>query len=121
MKHVAWVIAITFIIHFQGYSQAANDTVCILQLNDVYEIGPLNEGKVGGMARVATLIRQHEARYKTFVVLAGDFLSPSVIGTTKIDGQRTNGRHMVDMMNKVGVDLVTFGNHEFDIPDSDLQ
>jgi 2',3'-cyclic-nucleotide 2'-phosphodiesterase (5'-nucleotidase family) len=55
------------------------------------------------------------------VVLAGDFVSPSVIGTTKIDGQRVNGKHMVDMMNQCGVDLVTFGNHEFDIPENDLQ
>jgi 2',3'-cyclic-nucleotide 2'-phosphodiesterase (5'-nucleotidase family) len=53
--------------------------------------------------------------------LAGDFVSPSVIGTTKIDGKRVYGRHMVDMMNKVGVDLVVFGNHEFDIPEKDLQ
>ena len=73
------------------------------------------------MARVATIIKQHESRYQTFVVLAGDFVSPSVIGTTKIDGQKVNGRHMVDIMNKAGVDLVTFGNHEFDIPEDDLQ
>jgi len=73
------------------------------------------------MARVATLIKQQEARYQTFVVLAGDFVSPSVIGTTKIDAKRVNGRHMVDMLNKVGVDLVVFGNHEFDIPEKDLQ
>jgi 2',3'-cyclic-nucleotide 2'-phosphodiesterase (5'-nucleotidase family) len=103
------------------YAQAGRDTICILQLNDVYEIGPLEQGRVGGMARVATIIKEHESRYQTLVVLAGDFVSPSVIGTTKIDGIRVNGRHMVDMMNKVGVDLVTFGNHEFDIPESDLQ
>ena len=101
-------------------AQSTPDTICILQLNDVYEIGPLNEGKLGGMARVATIVQQQEARYQTFVVLAGDFVSPSVIGTTKINGQRVNGRHMVDMMNMVGVDLVTFGNHEFDIPEKDL-
>jgi 2',3'-cyclic-nucleotide 2'-phosphodiesterase (5'-nucleotidase family) len=28
---------------------------------------------------------------------------------------------MIDLMNKVGVDLVVFGNHEFDIPEKDLQ
>lgn len=103
------------------FAQTASDTICILQLNDVYEIGALNQGRVGGMARVATLIKQQEARYQTFVVVAGDFLSPSVIGTTKVDGQRVNGRHMVDIMNKAGVDLVVFGNHEFDIPENDLQ
>lgn len=121
MKPLFWIIVCSFFIRYPGFTQTTGDTVCILQLNDVYEIGPLNQGREGGMARVATIIKQHKTRYQTFVVLAGDFVSPSVIGTTKIDGQRVNGRHMVDIMNKTGVNLVTFGNHEFDIPDSALQ
>src|SRR5450432_4100965 len=121
MKHYFWIVVITFFMNQSIVAQTSRDTICILQLNDVYEIGPLNQGRIGGMARVATLVKQHEARYQTFVVLAGDFVSPSVIGTTKIDGQKVNGRQMVDIMNKAGVDLVTFGNHEFDIPENDLQ
>jgi 2',3'-cyclic-nucleotide 2'-phosphodiesterase (5'-nucleotidase family) len=121
MRRHFCIIAITFFIHHSNIAQTSRDTICILQLNDVYEIGALDHGRVGGMARVATLVKQYETRYQTFVVLAGDFVSPSVIGTTKIDGQKVNGRQMVDIMNKTGVDLVTFGNHEFDIPDSDLQ
>lgn len=121
MKHLFCSIAVLLCFHYSAIAQNTGDTICILQLNDIYEIGPLGQGKVGGMARVATLVKQNESRYKTFVVLAGDFVSPSVIGTTKIDGQRVNGRHMVDIMNKTGVDLVTFGNHEFDIPENDLQ
>src|SRR5450432_4101606 len=121
MKRTTWIIAISFFIHCPGFAQTERDTICLLQLNDVYEIGPLNQGRIGGMARVATLVKQHEARYQTFVVVAGDFVSPSVIGTVKIDGQKVNGRQMVDIMNKTGVDLVTFGNHEFDIPENDLQ
>ncbi|MEP6948514.1 MAG: metallophosphoesterase, partial [Ginsengibacter sp.] len=121
MKRHFCIISITFFIHHSIVAQTLRDTICILQLNDVYEIGALSQGRVGGMARVATVVKQHETRYQTFVVLAGDFVSPSVIGTTKIDGQNVNGRQMVDIMNKTGVDLVTFGNHEFDIPDADLQ
>ena len=121
MKQCIRFIAVILCTQFACFAQVPADTICILQLNDVYEIGPLSQGKLGGMARVATIVKQHEARYQTFVVLAGDFVSPSVMGTTKIDGQKVNGRHMVDLMNKVGVDLVTFGNHEFDIPENDLQ
>ncbi|MBC7686663.1 MAG: bifunctional metallophosphatase/5'-nucleotidase, partial [Aquabacterium sp.] len=121
MKPLASFLTVYLFIQSVTFCQSTADTICILQLNDVYEIGPLNQGKVGGMARVATLVKQQEARYQTFVVLAGDFVGPSVIGTTKINGQRVNGKHMVDIMNKTGVDLVTFGNHEFDIPDNDLQ
>src|SRR6188768_763597 len=121
MNFLSVLFAVFLLMQQVVFAQAGRDTICILQLNDVYEIGPLNQGREGGMARVATLIKQHKAHYQTFVVLAGDFVSPSVIGTTKIDNQRVNGRHMVDIMNKAGVNLVTFGNHEFDIPENDLQ
>lgn len=94
----------------------------ILQMNDVYEIAPLEKGKVGGMARVATVRNQLLAEnYNVLTVLAGDFLSPSLIGTLKHEGKRIRGRQMVDVMNNMGVNLVAFGNHEFDIKEEELQ
>lgn len=96
--------------------------VVLLQMNDVYEITPLENGKVGGMARVAQLRNQLKQKNKnTFTILAGDFLSPSVLGTVKNEGKRIAGAQMVDVMNTMGVDLVVFGNHEFDIKEADLQ
>jgi len=96
--------------------------VIFLQLNDVYEISPLEGGLTGGMARVATLRQQLLAEQPaTYTVLAGDFLSPSVIGTVKIDGERVKGAQMVDVMNHLGVDYVVFGNHEFDLDEPTLQ
>ncbi|MEZ4827970.1 MAG: bifunctional metallophosphatase/5'-nucleotidase [Bacteroidia bacterium] len=104
-----------------GASPQATTEITILHINDVYEIAPLEGGKTGGMARVATLRNQLVAQNPhTYTVLAGDFLNPSVIGTVKLDGKRVRGAHMVDVMNHVGVDLVTFGNHEFDIPEADM-
>lgn len=101
---------------------AAPTEMIFLQINDVYEIGALEGGTVGGMARVASL-RQELLKESphTFTVLAGDFLSPSVIGTAKIDGNRVAGAQMVDVMNATGIDYVTFGNHEFDLKEADLQ
>jgi 2',3'-cyclic-nucleotide 2'-phosphodiesterase (5'-nucleotidase family) len=93
-----------------------------LQINDVYEIAPLEGGKTGGMARVKALHDQLMIENPNlYTVLSGDFLNPSVIGTCKLDGQRVKGAQMVDMMNRVGVDFVTFGNHEFDLDLEDLQ
>lgn len=93
-----------------------------LQLNDVYEIAPLEGGKVGGMARVATLYNQlKKENPNTFFVLAGDFLNPSLVGTMKYEGKRIKGRQMVEVMNACGVDLVVYGNHEFDIKEQELQ
>lgn len=94
----------------------------ILQLNDVYEIAPLEGGKVGGLARVAGLLRQLEAENpNTIAVMAGDFLSPSFMGTLKLDnGERIAGLQMVETLNALGLDYATFGNHEFDLKDATL-
>lgn len=94
----------------------------IMQLNDVYEIAPIQGGKFGGMARVETV---HQELLKedpnTMLVLAGDFLNPSLLGTIKVNGERIRGRQMVDVMNAMNFDLVAFGNHEFDLSYSNLQ
>ena len=96
--------------------------ITIVQINDVYEIAPLDGGKVGGMARVATVKKEYQSKNpNTMMVMAGDFLSPSVYNSLKYEGNRIRGKQMVDAMNTAGVDLVVFGNHEFDIPEADLQ
>lgn len=91
-------------------------SVTLLQLNDVYEITPVEGGKAGGLARVGTIRRSLLAENpNTITILAGDFLSPSALGTAKVDGERLAGKHMVAVLNAMGLDLVTIGNHEFDL------
>ncbi len=95
--------------------------VVFLQVNDVYEISPLEGGKVGGLSRVATIKnRLLVQNANTRCIIAGDFLNPSVLGTLKYEGQRIAGRQMVDVMNTMGMDAAIFGNHEFDLSESDL-
>lgn len=94
----------------------------IVQMNDVYEIAPLSGGKFGGLARVAHVVDSIKAENSnTFLVMAGDFLNPSLLGTVKVEGERLRGKHMIDVMNAMEVDLATFGNHEFDLTPEDLQ
>ena len=94
----------------------------ILQLNDVYEIAPIQGGKYGGMARVETVHQELlKEDKKTILVLAGDFLNPSLLGTMKVDGDRVRGKQMVEIMNAMNFDVVAFGNHEFDLSYSHLQ
>ncbi|MBD78666.1 MAG: hypothetical protein CL840_07090 [Crocinitomicaceae bacterium] len=97
--------------------------IVILHINDVYEIAAVNGGKEGGYARLAYLIDSlREENPNLLVVHAGDFLSPSLIGNLKDDsGNKIKGRHMIEAMNASGVDVVTFGNHEFDIKEEELQ
>ena len=67
-----------------------------VQLNDVYEIAPLGGGAYGGMARVAYLADSLKRENpNTFLVLAGDFLNPSLLATLKYQGERIKGRQMV--------------------------
>jgi len=83
--------------------------VTLLQLNDLYDILPVEKGKKGGLARIATL-RDRIAKEApdAVLVLAGDFLSPSTMSSV------FQGSQMVAGLNAAGADLVTFGNHEFD-------
>lgn len=94
----------------------------ILQFNDFYEISPLEGGKIGGAARIATVRKKLLVENpNTITVLSGDFLSPTLLGTLKLNDERINGKQMIEVLNKIGVDLVTFGNHEFDLDESSLQ
>jgi 5'-nucleotidase len=93
-------------------------TLTIVQMNDVYEIGPVGGGREGGLARVATIRRQLLAEDpNTLTVLSGDLFSPSALGTARVDGERLAGRQIVATMNVLGLDWATFGNHEFDVPE----
>jgi 5'-nucleotidase / UDP-sugar diphosphatase len=91
-------------------------TLTFLHMNDVYEITPIAGGTQGGLARVATVRKELLTKNRnTFTILAGDLFNPSAMGTARVDGEPLNGRHIVDVMNMVGLDYATFGNHEFDL------
>jgi 5'-nucleotidase/UDP-sugar diphosphatase len=90
----------------------------ILQMNDIYELIPVSGGKEGGLARVATIRKELLAENPdTLTMLAGDLFSPSALGTAKVGGERLAGKQIVAVMNVLGLDYITFGNHEFDIPE----
>ena len=82
----------------------------IVSVNDVYALDNL--------ARLRSLVRHHAERDPAnvlLVVLAGDFLAPSLLSS--IDA----GRGMVECLNAVGFTHVILGNHEDDIPPDELR
>lgn len=96
--------------------------ISFVQVNDVYEIAPLANGTEGGMARVATLKKETlQKNPNTLLVMAGDFVSPSVYNSLQYEGKRIRGKQMIDAMDAAGMDIAVFGNHEFDITESELQ
>ncbi len=68
---------------------------------------------VGGIARVATLIRQirlenNKKNERTLVLIAGDILQGTPMSTV------FKGEPDIQCLNVMGVDAMTVGNHEFD-------
>ncbi|MFN9794888.1 MAG: bifunctional metallophosphatase/5'-nucleotidase [Gemmatimonas sp.] len=90
-------------------------TVRMLLVNDVYVSDTLRDG-TGGLARVAALRDSIEraTNARVLFMLAGDVLSPSVLG------KWYGGAQMVDGFNAARLDLATLGNHEFDNPRANL-
>lgn len=105
----------------KAINQEEKVEITLLQINDVYEINPLEGGKYGGLARIAYLAKKYKKENPNFLcTISGDFLNPSAINSVKYEGKRLKGRHMVDVMNNF-IDIATFGNHEFDIEENELQ
>jgi 5'-nucleotidase/UDP-sugar diphosphatase len=95
------------------YAARTGSAVTFLQINDVYTTVPIDG--VGGLARVATLKQELAKAGRTpFMVIAGDFLAPSVASSV------FKGEHMIATLNAAGLDLATLGNHEFDFGDAVL-
>lgn len=110
------VIALVFVVGTVWLHQARAQTqsdcpvrVTLLQVNDVYQFAPVDGGKRGGLARVATLRKQIMAESPhTLFLMAGDTISPS------IESNEFKGAQMIEAWNAAGLDYATLGNHEFD-------
>lgn len=90
--------------------------VTLLQLNDVYQFAPVDNGARGGIDRVVTLRKQIESNSAhTLFLLAGDTISPSAESLTY------KGAQMIEAWNAAKLDYATFGNHEFDFGPDVLQ
>ncbi|MDA1305891.1 MAG: bifunctional metallophosphatase/5'-nucleotidase [Acidobacteria bacterium] len=110
------VLSFLLVAFASGCSASAPPALTIVHFNDVYEIGPVEGGRVGGLARVATVINDlRRTNAPVMTTLGGDFLSPSALATARVDGEPLAGRQMVDVLNAVGLEYATLGNHEFDL------
>ncbi len=129
-----WILSLTLAVLLTGCASVSTTvedvsntlpdhtvSFTILQMNDVYEITPVEGGRTGGLARVATIRQQLlQETPNVYTVMGGDFFSPSALGTARVDGERLRGKQMVAVLNTLGLDLATFGNHEFDLDEEDF-
>lgn len=85
----------------------AADRLTIVHVNDLDRMEGADDA--GGVARLATVIADVRARGGTVLATsAGDSISPSLLSSFD------KGAHMISLLNKVGLDAMALGNHEFD-------
>lgn len=117
LKKAGSLVAASTLIGIPGWAEANSKEVkiTILHTNDVHSRiepfpmdGSRNQG-LGGAARRASLISKIRSQEKNVLLFdAGD----AVQGTPYFN--LFNGEMEMEIMNKLGYDAATFGNHEFD-------
>lgn len=98
------VAAVAIVLPFTVPAFAVEIT--FVQTNDIDEMA--GSGDRGGFARLATVINEARANGHAFLIHSGDTLSPSLL--SGID----QGAHIIDFLNRLQVDVMVPGNHEFD-------
>ena len=113
MKH--WLITLSFLLlafcagcGTKNKVDLPDHPIVILFENDVH-------GAVDGYAKLVSLReKQRERTPYVATVSCGDYVQGDVIGSL------SKGESIVELMNEVGYDVVTLGNHEFDYGMSQL-
>ena len=105
------ILSLALMMAFSGLAlaeeadAAASNGVVILYTNDVHCAIDTNIGYAG----VAAYEKAYEdAGYDVLLVDCGDAVQGAAVGTL------STGEYIVDIMNEVGYDVATIGNHEFD-------
>lgn len=87
-----------------GTTQSNNEShIYIISTNDMH-------ANIDAMPRLATLVKEYEAKGEVLVVDSGD----RVTGNAYVDDDSRPGIPMIELMNMIGYDVVGLGNHEFD-------
>lgn len=89
-------------------NSSTNKGIAILHVNDAH-CGINADDETYGYADIAAYEAKLESEgYTVLLVDAGDYVQGDVIGTL------SDGEYIIDIMNEVGFDVATLGNHEFD-------
>ena len=112
-KLVALLLAVVLVLGLMTGALAADGELAgktvILHTNDVH-------GAIGLYAKVAALKKDYaEKGADVILVDAGDYIQ----GTPYVSDSQ--GKTAIELMNAVGYDVATFGNHEFDYGFANLQ
>lgn len=107
MKKKIFLLCVALATIFVAYKvwerYISERTIVILSTSDMH-------AKVENFPLLATAVKQCRDTVTTFLVDAGDRWT----GNAYVDMAKEPRRPIIDMMNELGYDVVTLGNHEFD-------
>ena len=114
-KLIALLLAVCMVLGLMTTVFAADEKsndIVILYTNDVHCAVDDNIGYAG----LAAYKKEMQAAYNYVALVdCGDSVQGDVIGTL------SKGEYLVDIMNELGYDFASFGNHEFDYTLPQLQ
>ena len=95
-----------------GSRKGATENIIIISTSDIH-------AKIDMMPRLATFVQEarEQDTARVFLVDAGDRWT----GNAYVDMAPHAGRPIIELMNSIGYDVATFGNHEFDMGLDTLQ
>jgi 5'-nucleotidase / UDP-sugar diphosphatase len=100
-----FVASAAFLLALPAFAETF--TVTFVQTNDIDRMEA--EGDRGGFAKLAAVVNaERAAGDNVFFVHSGDTVSPSLL--SGID----KGAHIIEILNRMQVDVMVPGNHEFD-------
>lgn len=91
------------VVLFWQCSTPKEQHIYIIATNDMH-------ATIESMPKLATLVKEYKKRGEVIVVDSGDRVS----GNAYVDDATEPGRPIIELMNDIGYDVATLGNHEFD-------
>lgn len=98
-----FTLAATLIVSCGQVATTDSQHIYIISTNDIH-------ASIDAIPRFATLVKEYKQRGEVLLVDSGD----RVTGNAYIDDAIKPGVPLVEIMNQMGYDVVTLGNHEFD-------
>lgn len=83
--------------------KSSTQTLTIFCVNDVH-------GEIDNFSKIKYIVDEERKENNVLVVCGGDIFS----GNPVVDNAAEQGAPLIDLMNRVGFDVMVLGNHEFD-------
>lgn len=88
---------------FWQCSTPTEQHIYIIATNDIH-------ASIDNIPKLTTLVKEYEQRGEVILVDSGDRVS----GNAYVDDATEPGMPIIELMNEIGYDVATLGNHEFD-------